>query len=176
MICDLQWAMINDLSEPYLALRTCYCPISIYVMIFPRHLNAQVLIMTLFGGPRAHEGSIRDLNQPIKSEVNNTCYQTNEWHDGSQRRWDLNPLDYYFWDTVKTKVYEGRIEPFASVEQLTRRIKYVWDDAIDEAASHKAILQFRKRLRAVVVNNGVQSNIYFAKFIFYAFVLPLLTN
>ena len=23
MICDLQWAMINDLSEPYLALRTC---------------------------------------------------------------------------------------------------------------------------------------------------------
>ena len=25
MICDLQWAMINDLSEPYLALRTCFC-------------------------------------------------------------------------------------------------------------------------------------------------------
>ena len=24
MICDLQWAMINDLSEPYLALRTCF--------------------------------------------------------------------------------------------------------------------------------------------------------
>ena len=23
MICDFQWAMINDLSEPYLALRTC---------------------------------------------------------------------------------------------------------------------------------------------------------
>ena len=24
MICDLQWAMINHLSEPYLALRTCF--------------------------------------------------------------------------------------------------------------------------------------------------------
>ena len=24
MICDLQWSMINDLSEPYLALRTCW--------------------------------------------------------------------------------------------------------------------------------------------------------
>ena len=24
MICDLQWAMINDLSEPYLALWTCF--------------------------------------------------------------------------------------------------------------------------------------------------------
>ena len=23
MICDLQWSMIHDLSEPYLALRTC---------------------------------------------------------------------------------------------------------------------------------------------------------
>ena len=23
VICDLQWSMINDLSEPYLALRTC---------------------------------------------------------------------------------------------------------------------------------------------------------
>ena len=51
-------------------------------------------------------------------------------------------------------MYEGRRKPFESVNQLKRRIKYVWQRAIDEETTHKAILQFRKRLRAVVVNEG----------------------
>ena len=55
---------------------------------------------------------------------------------------------------VKVKVYEGRRKPFTSLAQLKRRIMYVWESAIDEEATHKAILQFRKRLRAVVVNKG----------------------
>ena len=47
----------------------------------------------------------------------------------------------------------GHREPFTSLAQ-ERCIKYVWESAIDEEATHKAILQFRKRLRAVVVNKG----------------------
>ena len=75
----------------------------------------------------------------------------NQWPPKSP---DLNPLDYYFWNAVKEKVYEGRREPFTNLAQLKRRIKYVWDAAFDEEASRKAITEFRKRLRAVVVNKG----------------------
>ena len=31
---------------------------------------------------------------------------------------DVNPLDYFFWDLVKTKVYRGRAgQPFSSEEE-----------------------------------------------------------
>ena len=39
-----------------------------------------------------------------------------EWPPSSP---DVNPLDYFFWDLVKTKVYQGRAgEPFSSEEEL----------------------------------------------------------
>ena len=101
-------------------------------------------------GASAHTSNL--VQNHLKKEFGRDGFvNKNQWPPKSP---DLNPLDYYFWNAVKTKVYEGRREPFASVEQLKWRIKYVWDDEIDEAASHKAILQFRNRLRAVVVNNG----------------------
>ena len=35
---------------------------------------------------------------------------------------DVNPLDYFFWDLVKSKVYQGRVgEPFSSEEELKRK-------------------------------------------------------
>ena len=45
---------------------------------------------------------------------------------------DLNPLDYYFWNALNVKVYEGLRKVFASIEQLKRRVKRVWDCAINE--------------------------------------------
>ena len=39
---------------------------------------------------------------------------------------DSNPLDYYFWNALKVKVYEGLPKPFTSIEQLKRRVKRVW--------------------------------------------------
>ena len=40
---------------------------------------------------------------------------------------DANPLDYYFWDRVKTEVYEGRhCRPFKTFEELKARILEVW--------------------------------------------------
>ena len=50
---------------------------------------------------------------------------------------DLNPLDYYFWNEVQGKVFEGRRKPFESLEHLK-----------------KAILQFRPRLLAVMNAKG----------------------
>ena len=42
---------------------------------------------------------------------------------------NVNPLDYFFWDLVKTKVYQGRAgEPFTSEEELKTKIKALWKD------------------------------------------------
>ena len=53
---------------------------------------------------------------------------------------DLNILDYYFWDRVATKVYEGRKKPFEI---------------------RRAISQFRPRMSAVVKNNAVPIKAYY---------------
>ena len=64
---------------------------------------------------------------------------------------DVISLDYFFWDLVKTKVYQGRPgEPFSSEEELKTKIKATWKDcAIDLKPLRKAIKQFVPRLRAV---------------------------
>lgn len=67
---------------------------------------------------------------------------------------DLNPLDYWFWNALKEKVYEGRRTPFTSVDQLKRRVRRVWQSAINEDHLQKSILEFKKRLNAVVQNEG----------------------
>ena len=44
-----------------------------------------------------------------------------EWPSSSP---DVNPLDYFFWDLAKAKVYQGRTEePFSSEEELKTKIK-----------------------------------------------------
>ena len=41
----------------------------------------------------------------------------------------VNPLDYFFWDLVKTKVYQGRAgELFSPEKELKKKIKAVWKD------------------------------------------------
>ena len=68
---------------------------------------------------------------------------------------DVNSLDYFLWDLVKTKVYQGRAgEPFSS-EELKTKIKAVWKDcATDLKPLRKAIKQFVPRLRAVEEKQG----------------------
>ena len=55
---------------------------------------------------------------------------------------DVNPLDYFFWDLLKTKVNQGRAgEPFSLEEELKRRIKAVWKNcATDLKPLQKAII------------------------------------
>ena len=67
---------------------------------------------------------------------------------------DLNVLDYYFWDRVQNKVYQGRTKPFDNLDQLKRRRKHVWNNVAKLEEIQRAILQFRKRLKAVVANNA----------------------
>lgn len=64
---------------------------------------------------------------------------------------DVNPLDYFFWDFVKMKVYANRNgEPFKNEIELKRRITSVWNEcATDLVPIRKAIRQFVPRLKAV---------------------------
>ena len=76
-----------------------------------------------------------------------------EWPPSSP---DVNPLDYFFWNLVKTKVYQGRAgEPFSSEEELKAKIKAGWKDCeTDLKPLRKAIKDFVPRLRAVQENQG----------------------
>ena len=76
-----------------------------------------------------------------------TCFLEKNW-------WDCDPLDYHFWDTIKRKVYEGQREPFSNLDELKNRIRKVWKRAYTVDGLRKAILQFRPRLKAVLLENG----------------------
>ena len=80
-------------------------------------------------------------------------FKSVEWPPSSP---DVNPLDYFFWDLLKTKVYQGRVgELFSSEEELKTKIKAVWKDcATDLKPLRKAIKQFVPRLRAVEEKQG----------------------
>ena len=76
---------------------------------------------------------------------------------------DSNPLDYYFWDRVKTKVYEGRINtPFESEEEMIAKIKSVWKTCASNLTEiRKAMKEFTGRLQAVQDCNGSSIKMYF---------------
>ena len=51
---------------------------------------------------------------------------------------DVNPLDYFFWDLLKMKVYKGRGgEPFSSEEELKTKIKAVWKDCTTDSKPYE---------------------------------------
>ena len=89
------------------------------------------------------------LKQKLKSRfVKNT--------DWPPKYPDCNPLDYYFWDRVQKKVYNGRYcYPFAMIDELKKRIRDVWDEfAKDLSQICKAMKQFLLRLEAVDTKEG----------------------
>ena len=89
------------------------------------------------------------LKQKLKSRfVKNT-----DWPPKSP---DCNPLDYYFWDRVQEKVYDGRYcYPFAKIDELKRRGCDIWDEcAMDLPQIRQAMKQFLPCLEAVDTKEG----------------------
>ena len=66
---------------------------------------------------------------------------------------DLNPLDYHVWGELRERVYRGRREPFASLEELTAAAVAAWK-AIPLENVRKAIDRFRPRLDLVAEAEG----------------------
>ena len=89
----------------------------------------------------------------LKEELKRRYVNAQEWPPTSP---DSNPLDYFFWNKVKEKVYEGRHnQPFRNEGELISRIKKVWSScANDKEEIRRALRQFVPRLKAVVDNNG----------------------
>lgn len=67
---------------------------------------------------------------------------------------ECNLMDFYFWDAVAAKVYEGRREPFRDVDELKAAIKRAWRVVVDIDAIRAAVKQFRPRLQEVVNQQG----------------------
>ena len=89
------------------------------------------------------------LKQKLKSRfVKNT-----DWPPKSP---DCNPLDYYFWDRVQEKVYDGHYcYPFATIDESRRRIRDVWNEcATDLSQICKAMKQFLPLFEAVDAKEG----------------------
>ena len=82
-----------------------------------------------------------------------TLHQKDQWPPKSP---DNNPLDYYFWNKVKTKVYEDRLNtPFESEEEMISKIKSVWKEyASNLVEIRKSMKEFSSRLLAVNESNG----------------------
>ena len=74
----------------------------------------------------------------------------------------MYPLDYFLWDLVKTKVYQGRAgKKFSSEEELKQKIKAVWkDSAADLKPLPKAVKQFVPKLGAIEKSRDIESNWY----------------
>ena len=41
---------------------------------------------------------------------------------------DSNPLDYYLWNKVKTKVYEDRLKVSENEKEMISKLKSVWKE------------------------------------------------
>ena len=65
---------------------------------------------------------------------------------------DLNPLDYHVWGAMLDKFQQLSPKPTNS-ESLKRALQMIWDELPQESIN-KAVLAFRKRLRACVAAEG----------------------
>ena len=100
---------------------------------------------------RSHRAN--QLQNFLKQKLKSRFVKNTDWPPKSP---DCNPLDYYFWDRVQEKVYDGRYcYPFAMIDELKRRIRDVWDEcATDLPQICKAMKQFLPRLEAVDAKEG----------------------
>ena len=89
----------------------------------------------------------------LTEKLNKRFVKSNEWPFASPY---CNPLDYHFWEKIKTKVYENRFnKPFQNEDQLKRRIRKVWPAvASDVVEIRKALKQFVPHLSKVAEKLG----------------------
>ena len=89
----------------------------------------------------------------LKKELGRRFVDKFSWPPSSP---DCSPLDYYFWDHVKQRVYAGKRTPFKDINELKRKINQVWRECCDMHVMRKALMQFRPRLKEVVRQDGGQ--------------------
>ena len=94
-----------------------------------------------------------EVQEFLTKKLKNRFVKDTEWAPSSP---DCNPLDYFFWNQVSEKVYEGRhCNPFKDEAELRKRILDVWPECTSNLKPlRKAIKQFLLRLREVEQKDG----------------------
>ena len=83
------------------------------------------LLKVIFAQDRVPSHRFRLVQDFIQTKLKRRFSRTEEWPISSP---DVNPLDYFYWDFLKTKVYErGSGKPFKSEVELKEKIKSVWN-------------------------------------------------
>ena len=72
----------------------------------------------------------------LKEQLGKRFIKKDEWRPSSP---EFNVLDFYFWNELNKNIYDGRFEPFQSIEQLKRKIRRVWNRSIKLDETRKAI-------------------------------------
>ena len=129
---------------------------------YKRHLEKKLLpaVQTLFSheqwiflqdGAPSHTSNL--VQEFLKDKLNKRFVKKSDWPPSSP---DCNPLDFYFWDAIKAKVYEGRLnKPFRNEEELKRKIRSVWKKlGTDITIIRKALKEFAPRARTVNETGG----------------------
>ena len=121
-------------------------------------VNRDDWIFAQDGAPSHRSNLVQDF---LKDTLKRRFISKEEWPPSSP---DTNPLDYWFWDAVKMKVYEGRAgRPFGNEKELKNKIRKVWTSvASDKKTIRKAIKQFVPRLREVSRRKGYSIKMVFA--------------
>ena len=96
---------------------------------------------------------VQAVQQYLKDTLKSRFVKNTEWPPPSP---DCNHLDYFFWNNVQEKVYQGRhCEPFENTEELKTKIMEVWGECSSDLKSiRKATKQFLPRLEAVELKDG----------------------
>ena len=68
-------------------------------------------------GAPSHTANI--TQESLWNSIGRRFIKKDEWPPNSA---DCSPLDYYFWDAVKSKVYEGMTERIENTDQLKKKI------------------------------------------------------
>ena len=89
----------------------------------------------------------------LQETLNSRFIKTHEWPPSSP---DCNPLNYYFWNKVKEKVYENRLNKlFENERELKKQIEHVYKNiAFSLPEIQRAIKQFAGRLKVVKEREG----------------------
>ena len=89
----------------------------------------------------------------LTEKIDKRFIKHNEWPPASP---DCNPLDYYFWDKIKIKVYGDRFnQAFENEKALKKKIKKIWPEVSNDLKEiRNALKQFIPRLTAVQEKDG----------------------
>ena len=74
---------------------------------------------------------------------------------------DCNPLDYYFWNKIKIKVYDDRFnQAFRNKKALKKKIKKIWPEVSNNLKEiHNVLKQFISYLMVVKERWPVHQNV-----------------